>query len=146
VVRVDRDADWVFRELHDPTALIGCVPGARIIKVFDARRFEASVVAGVGPFKIAYVGRGCITHSDARSRVASITIAGRGAGMPPSRVRMTMAISSFGDGAELCMSFRITLGGRLVSRKLVDFVVSGLLDRTVQQIKVQLEDCPIPPS
>jgi carbon monoxide dehydrogenase subunit G len=86
VLRVERDADWVFRELHDPRALMSCVPGGRITKILDARRFEARVVAGVGPFKIAYAGTGHIKDSDSGSRTASLTIAGGGIGMPMSRV------------------------------------------------------------
>src|SRR5260370_17229115 len=108
VRRVDRDADWVFRELHDPKALMSCVPGGRITRILDARRFEARVVAGVGPFKIAYAGTGQIKDSDPGSRTASLTIAGRGIGMPPSRVRMAMVVSSLDAGAALHLSFRMT--------------------------------------
>jgi carbon monoxide dehydrogenase subunit G len=144
-VRVDRDADWVFRELHDPRALISCVPGACITKIFDARRFEARVVAGVGPFQLAYAGTGCVTHSDPRSRTASLTIAGAGLGMPPTRVRMAMVVSPCLRGAELRMSFRLTLASSFVRGKLLDSLVSDLLERTVHRMKVQLESRPAPP-
>lgn len=146
VLRVDRDADWVFRELHDPRALISCVPGGRITKILDAQRFEARVVAGVGPFKIAYAGMGQIKDSDPGSRTASLSIAGGGIGMPPSRVRMAMVVSSLDAGAVLYMSFRMTIEKTLLSRELVDFIVADLLGRTVQRMKVQLESRPIPPS
>lgn len=146
VLRVDRDADWVFRELHDPRALMSCVPGGRITKILDAQRFEARVVAGVGPFKIAYAGTGQIKDSDPGSRTASLTIAGGGIGMPPSRVRMAMVVSSLDAGAVLYMSFRMTIEKTLLSRELVDFIVADLLGRTVQRMKVQLESRPIPPS
>src|SRR5260370_33592093 len=75
VLRVDRDADWVFRELHDPRALMSCVPGGRITKILDARRFEARVVAAAGPFKIADAGSGQIQDSNPGSRPAALTIA-----------------------------------------------------------------------
>ena len=146
VVRVDRDADWVFRELHDPRALISCVPGGRIIKIIDAQTFEASMVAGVGPFKIAYAGTGHIRESDPESRTASLTVAGGGVGMPPSRVRMSMVVWAVGPGAELEMSFRLSLAGRLLSRELVDFIMGDLVARTVGRIKLQLESCPMPPT
>ncbi|HYT11926.1 MAG TPA: SRPBCC domain-containing protein [Candidatus Nitrosopolaris sp.] len=139
VVRVDRDPDWVFRELHDPAALLSCVPGGRITRIFDDHRFEACVVAGVGPFKITYAGTGRIKDSDPRARSASLTIAGSGVGVPPAKVRMTMAIAEVGRSAELCMSFRVMLAGSRVSRALVDCIVGDLLDRTVRRIKVQLE-------
>ncbi len=145
-VRVDRDADWVFRELHDPRALVSCVPGGHVTKILDARRFEACVVAGVGPFKIAYAGTGQIAESDPGSRTASLTIAGGGAGMPPSRVQMSMTVWSVGPRAELSMSFRMTLEGKVLSRELVDFIVGDLLERTVQRIKLQLESRPLQPS
>jgi len=146
VLRVDRDADWVFRELHDPRALMSCVPGGRITKILDPQRFEARVVAVVGPFKIAYAGTGQIKDSDPGSRTASLTIAGGGIGMPPSRVRMAMVVSSLDAGAVLYMSFRMTIEKTLLSRELVDFIVADLLGRTVQRMKVQLESRPIPPS
>ncbi len=146
VLRVDRDADWVFRELHDPRALMSCVPGGRITKVLDARRFEARVVAGVGPFKIAYAGTGHIKDSDSGSRTASLTIAGGGIGMPMSRVRMAMVVSALDSGAVLHMSFRMTIENTLLSRELVDFIVGDLLGRTIQRMKAQLESCPILPS
>ena len=139
LVRIDRDADSVFRELHDPAALLGCVPGGRLTRVLDDHRFEACVMAGVGPFKIGYAGTGRIEDSDPDSRAASLTITGAGAGMPQTRVRMSMLISPDGPGAELHMAFRVTLMGKLASRDLVDLVVGDLLDRTVRRIKVHLE-------
>ncbi len=139
VVRVDRDPDWVFRELHDPTALRSCVPGGRITRILEDRRFEACVVAGVGPFRITYAGTGRIKDSDPRARSASLTIAGCGVGVPPAKVRMTMAIAEVGRSADVCMSFRVMLAGSRVSRALVDCIVGDLLDRTVRRIKVQLE-------
>ncbi|HXB03399.1 MAG TPA: SRPBCC domain-containing protein [Candidatus Angelobacter sp.] len=145
VVRIDRDADWVFRELHDPRTLITCVPGGHIIRIIDARSFEACVVAGVGPFKIAYTGIGQIKESDPGSRTASLTIAGGGVGMPPSQVRMSMVVWAVGPGAELEMSFRLSLEGRLLSRELVDFIMGDLVDRTARRIKLQLESRPMPP-
>ena len=143
VLRVDRDADWVFRELHDPKTLMSCVPGGRITKVLDARRFEARVVAGVGPFKIAFAGTGHIKDSDTGSRTASLTIAGGGIGMPMSRVRMAMVVSSLDAGAVLHMSFRMTIERTLLSRGLVDVIVGDLLGRTVQKMKARLESRPI---
>ena len=145
-VRVDRDADWVFRELHDPRTLITCVPGGNIIRIIDARTFEACVVAGVGPFKIAYAGKGHIKESNPVSRTASLTLTGHGVGMPPSRVQMGMGVWSVGAGAVLSMSFRITLEGTPLSRELVDFLAGDLLDRTVRRLKVRLESSPIPPA
>ena len=139
LVRIDRDADSVFRELHDPAALVGCVPGGRLTRVFDDQSFEACVMAGVGPFKIGFAGTGHIEDSDPGSRAASLTITGAGAGMPQARVRMSMVISPHGPGAELRMAFRVTLLGKLASRDLVDLVVGNLLDRTVRRIKVHLE-------
>lgn len=139
MVRVDRDADWVFCELHDPKALISCVPGGRITRIIDARTFEASVVAGVGPFKITYSGIGHIKKSNPGPRTASLTIAGSGAGMPPSQVRMSMVVIAVGPGAQLDMSFRVALGCNLLSRELIDLMAGDLLDRIVQRIKLQLE-------
>src|SRR4029077_5004097 len=117
-----------------------------ITRIINARTFEASVVAGVGPFKITYAGVGHIKKSNPGTRTASLTIAGAGMGMPPSRVRMSMVVWAVGPGARLDMSFRVALGCNLLSRELIDYMVGDLLDRTVQRIKVQLESRSLQPA
>ena len=56
VTQVDRDPDWVFRELHNPVTLLRCVPGASLTRLVGPRRFEARIVFGAGPLKFAYAG------------------------------------------------------------------------------------------
>jgi len=111
---VARDPDWIFQELHDPEKLVGCVPGARLTRLVDERSFEAQIVVGVGPLKIAYAGRGRIVASNPQRRTASLTLDGRSLGnMPPVRVRMAMAIQRRACGASIRMAFTIGISDRL---------------------------------
>lgn len=142
VTRVDRDPDWVFRQLHDPETLLSCVPGGSLTKVIDAERFQGRIVIGAGPFKFAGDGDGRIVDSDPRSRTASLTLDGLQAKHAPRvRIRMSMAVDGRSFGSEVRMSFRVTLVDRsgLLNPGWVDPIANRLLDRTVSQIKQELE-------
>ena len=146
VTQVDRDPDWVFRELHDPETLLRCVPGASLTRVVGPRRFEAQIVFGAGPLRFAYAGAGRITDSDSQSRTASMMLnETRPSDVPRIRVRMRMAIDDHPQGSEIRMSFRVAVSDRtgLVRRGWVDPIACDLLDRTIRRVKQQLEDTPL---
>jgi len=148
MTHVERDPDWVFRRLHDPEELLGCVPGGSLTRVISADRFEGRVVIGAGPFKFAYDGEGRIVDSDSKNRTASLKLRGLNAGrMPIVRIRMSMAIQSHPLGSEVQMSFWVTVmdGRGLVKAGWVDWIAEDLADRTVRRIKRQLEAVPIEP-
>jgi len=145
MAQVERDPDWVFSQLHDPEKLLGCVPGGSLTNVIDAERFEGRIVIGAGPFKFACRGDGRIIDSDPKARTSSLNLHGLGARpLPQVRVRMSMAVHSHPRGSELQMSFRVTVADRsgLLNRSWVDPIASDLLDRTVRQMKRQLEAVP----
>lgn len=145
MAQVERDPDWVFRQLHDPEKLLGCVPGGSLTNVIDAERFEGRIVIGAGPFTFACRGDGRITDSDPKARTASLNLHGLAARpLPPIRVRMSMAVHGHPRGSLVQMSFRVTVADRsgLLNRRWVDPIASDLLDRTVRQIKRQLEAVP----
>jgi carbon monoxide dehydrogenase subunit G len=142
---VDRDPDWTFRELHDLEALLACVPGGSLSRLIDNRRFEARIVVGVGPFKIAYAGAGRIVASNPRLRTASIVLTGRSpANLPPVRIRMSMAVREHRRGSEVSMAFQLGVmdSGRLLGAGLIDSIAREMVDRTVDRIKRQLEAPP----
>ena len=146
VTQVDRDPDWVFRELHNPATLLRCVPGASLTRLVGPRRFEARIVFGAGPLKFAYAGAGRITGSDPQSRTASMTLnENRPSDVPRIRIRMTMAIGSRPNGSEIQMSFRVVVSDRtgLVRRAWVDPIACDLFDRTIRRVKQELEDTPL---
>ena len=146
VTQVDRDPDWVFRELHNPVTLLRCVPGASLTRLVGPRRFEARIVFGAGPLKFAYAGAGRITGSDPQSRTASMTLnENRPSDVPRIRIRMTMAIDRHPHGSEIQMSFRVVVSDRtgLVRRAWVDPIAWDLLDRTIRRVKQELEDTPL---
>jgi hypothetical protein len=146
VAQVDRDPDWVFRELHNPETLLRCVPGASLTKLVGPRRFQARIVFGAGPLKFAYAGAGRITSSDPQSRTASMMLnENRPSDVPRIRIRMTMAIDGHPLGSEIQMLFRVVVSDRtgLVRRAWVDPIACDLLDRTIRRVKQQLEDTPL---
>jgi carbon monoxide dehydrogenase subunit G len=143
MTQIDRDPDWVFSQLHDPEKLLNCVPGGSLTRVIDAERFEARVVIAAGPFKLACNGDGRIVDSDPQARTASLRLDGLAVRhMPRVRVRMSMAVQEgHPHGSEVQMSFRLTVVDRsgLLNRGWVDLIASDLLEKTVHQIKTQLE-------
>ena len=146
VTQVDRDPDWVFRELHNPESLLRCVPGASLTRLVSPKRFEARISFGAGPLKFAYAGAGRIIDSDPQSRTASMTLKeDRPSDVPRIRIRMTMAIDSHPQGSEIQMSFRVVVSDRtgLLRRAWVDPIACDLLDRTIRRVKRQLEDMPV---
>jgi uncharacterized protein len=142
---VERDPDWTFRQLHDPATLLACVPGGSLTRLFDDRGFEARILIGVGPFRIAYAGAGRIVASNPRSRTASIALTGQAvAGMPVVRVRMSMAVRDHPRGSEISMEFRVSIAEArgLLGQGLIESIAHELVDHTINRMKLRLEDIP----
>ena len=140
---VDRDPDWVFRELHDPQTLLTCVPGGSLTRLVGPRMFEARIAVGIGPFKFASSGTGRIVDSNPRARTASMTLDGhRSSNAPHIHIRMAMTVLGHPEGSEIQMAFRIVISDRtgLLSPAWVNPVACDLLDRTIRRVKQRLED------
>ena len=138
VTRVDRDPDWVFRELHDPHTLLTCVPGGSLTRLVGPGRFEARIAVGIGPFKFATSGTGRIIESNPRARTASMTLYGhRSSNAPHIRIRMAMTVLGHLEGSEIQMAFRVVIADRtgLLSPAWLDPIASDLLDRTIRASK-----------
>lgn len=146
--QVDREPDWVFRELHDPEKLLGFVPGGSLTRVIDPERFRGCIEIGMGPFKFACCGDGRIIDSDPKARTASLKLHGLAVGlMPDVRIRMSMAVHGQPRGSEVRMAFLVTVVDRTgwLHQGWIDPIASDLLDRTVRRIKRQLEAAPVAP-
>jgi len=148
VTFVRRDPDWVFRELHDPETLLGCVPGATLTRLTGRGSFRARIAIGLGPFKAEYDGRGRIVASNPKARTASLELIGDpSANLAAVRVQMAMAIAERTGGAEIRMTFDVAMSDR--TRQLaggwLDPVACDLLDRTTRRLKQQLEEAPSMP-
>jgi carbon monoxide dehydrogenase subunit G len=145
---VDRDPDWVFRELHDPETLLTCVPGGSLTRLVGPRRFEARLAVGIGPFKFACSGTGRITASNPKARTASMTLDGhRSSNAPHIRIRMAMSVLGHLDGSEIQMAFKVAISDRtgLLSPAWVNPIACDLLDRTIRRVKQRLEDTAFAP-
>jgi uncharacterized protein len=148
VTFVRRDPDSVFRELHDPETLLGCVPGATLTRLTGPGSFEARIAVGLGPFKAEYDGSGRIVASNPKARTASLELTGDpSANLASVRVRMAMWIAERTGGSEIHMTFDVAMSDR--TRRLangwLDPIAGDLLDRTTRRLKHQLEEAPVMP-
>jgi carbon monoxide dehydrogenase subunit G len=146
---VDRDPDWVFRELHDPQTLLTCVPGGSLTRLVGPRMFEARIAVGIGPFKFASSGTGRIIDSNPKARTASMTLdAHRSSNAPHIRIRMAMTVLAHLEGSEIQMNFKVVIADRtgLLSPAWVNPIAYDLLDRTIRRVKQRLEDTAFDPA
>jgi len=148
VTFVRRDPDWVFRELHDPETLLGCVPGATLTRLTGPGSFRARIAIGLGPIKAQYGGMGRIIASDPKARTASLEVTGDPyANLASVRVRMAMSIAERTGGSEIRMTFDVAMSDRawLLANGWLDPIACDLLDRTTRRLKQQLEEAPVMP-
>src|SRR5690349_13371934 len=148
VTFVGRDPDWVFRELHDPETLLGCVPGATLTRLTGPGSFQARIAIGLGPFKAEYGGMGRIVASNPKTRTASMEVTGdSSASIAAVRVRMAMSIAERSGGSEVRMTFDVAMSdrARLLANGWLDLLACELLDRTTRRLKQQLEEAPVAP-
>ena len=148
VTHVDRDPDWVFRELHNPETLLTCVPGGSLTRLVGPGKFEARIAVGIGPFKFVTSGTGRIIDSNPRVRTASMTLYGhRSSSAPHIRIRMAMAVLGHFESSEIRMAFRVVISDRtgLLSPAWVDPIASDLLNRTIRRVKERLENTTLAP-
>ena len=148
VTFVRRDPNWVFRELHDPETLLGCVPGATLTRLTGPGSFHARIAIGLGPFKAEYGGKGRIVASNPKTRTASMEVTGdSAASISAVRVRMAMSIAERTGGSEVHMTFDVAMSdrARLLANGWLDSLACDLLDRTTRRLKQQLEEAPALP-
>jgi len=141
-LRIDRDPDRIFRRLHDPETLAGCVPGVSITHVLDRQTIQARMVVGVGPFSLAYNGTARIIDSDHSSRTASVDLQGEDDVWGLVRARMKLTVRPVADGSSLHTSVQLALTGRttMLGRKLLQRVADEMFTRTGDRIKRRLEE------
>ena len=148
VTFVRRDPNWVFRELHDPETLLGCVPGATLTRLTGPGSFQARIAIGLGPLKAEYGGTGRIVASNPKTRTASMEVTGDSAvSIAAVRVRMAMSIAERTGGSEVRMKFDVAMSdhARLLANGWLDSLACDLLDRTTRRLKEQLEEAPVVP-
>jgi carbon monoxide dehydrogenase subunit G len=148
VTYIRRDPDWVFRELHDPETLLGCVPGATLTRLTGPGSFQARIAVGLGPFKAEYDGTGRIVASNPKARTAALELTGdTSAHLAAVRVRMAMSIAERTGGSEIHMTFDVAMSDRtrLLAHGWLDPLACDLLDRTTRRLKQQLEEAPVVP-
>jgi carbon monoxide dehydrogenase subunit G len=148
VTFVRRDPDSVFRELHDPETLLGCVPGATLTRLTGPGSFEARIAVGLGPFKAEYQGTGRLVASNPKARTASMELNGDpSATFTSVRVRMAMSVAERTGGSEIHMTFDVAMSDRtrLLANGWLDPVACDLIDRTTRRLKQQLEEAPVTP-
>jgi len=148
VTFVRRDPDWVFRELHDPETLLGCVPGSTLTRLTGRGSFRARIAVGLGPFKAQNDGMGRIVTTNPKTRTASLELIGDPSNsLATVLVQMAMAIAERTGGSEIRMTFDVAMSDRtrLLANGWLDPFACDLLDRTTRRLKQQLEEAPVMP-
>jgi carbon monoxide dehydrogenase subunit G len=145
-LRIDRDPDCLFSDLHHPETLFQCVPGVSLTRVLDRRTVEARMVVGVGPFAVAYDGVARIVKSDRAARTASIDLEGLSDIWGTASARMRMSVRPVACGSSLNTSVRLTMTGRATAmgRQLLHHIADEKFTRAGVGIKSRLWDVPPP--
>jgi carbon monoxide dehydrogenase subunit G len=141
-LRIDRDPDCLFGQLHHPETLFECVPGVSLTRVLDPRTVEARIVVGIGPFTAAYSGSARIVRSDQSLRKTSIDLEGQSDIWGSVRAHMRLTVRPAAGGSSLRTSVRLAMTGRstLLGRPILHRVAGEMFARTGDRIKGRLEE------
>jgi carbon monoxide dehydrogenase subunit G len=141
-LRIDRDPDCLFGQLHDPELLFDCVPGVSLTRVLDPRTVEARMVIGLGPFTAAYIGSARIVRSDGSLRTTSIDLEGQSDIWGSARAHLKLTVRPAVGGSSLRTSVWLAMTGRstLLGRPILHRVAGEMFARTEDRMKSRLED------
>ncbi|MCC7372512.1 MAG: SRPBCC family protein [Chloroflexi bacterium] len=114
--------DRVWRVLSDPQAVVGCVPGASIVKENEDGSLDTSVVVKFGPTRVTFRVQATLTLDDA-ARQGTITAQGKD-GIGGTRMRSTARFGVVPGPAE--QGSRVTVSGQVeVSGRLASLIEGG---------------------
>jgi uncharacterized protein len=119
---VDAPVDRVWDVLKDIPRVAGCIPGAKITDVVDAKTYRANVALKVGPVNVGYNATIVVDNLDEAAHRAQFTINGdevRGRGGVRAGIVSEVMPSQRGSRVTLRADAKIsgvvaTVGGRLI--------------------------------
>ena len=128
IIGADRDAVWAA--LNDPAVLMACIPGCESLDAVADNRFEANVLAKIGPVKARFST--AIELCDVRPPV-SYTLVGEGKGGAAGFARgsASVELEEHAEGTLLRYTAAIQSGGKLAQ------VGARLLGGTVRKLSEQ---------
>jgi carbon monoxide dehydrogenase subunit G len=119
---VSESIDRVWPVLMDVPRVAGCIPGAEITDVVDAKTYKARVSVTVGPVKVGYNTTIVIESVDDATHTATLDVAGnetKGRGGVRAKVTLHAETASAGTHVTLHTDANVSgpivsLGGRLI--------------------------------
>ena len=131
IIGADRDAVWAA--LNDPAVLMACIPGCESLDAVADNRFEANVLAKIGPVKARFDSAIELVDIVAPERY---TIQGEGQGGVAGFAKgaATVTLEAVGDETILRYEARAQIGGKLAR------LGSRLIDATAKKVANQFFD------
>ena len=140
----------VWRYLVDPAQVVGCVPGAELTSVEDARTFKGRVKAKVGPVSASYAGVARLTELDDAAHTLTLAAEGKELGGSGSAtVTMRVELHAVRDGGvEVHVTATVDIVGRVMQfgRGMVEMVSRQLFADFVSCVRSTLEQPEVDPS
>ncbi len=135
VVRAPVERVWSY--LVDPRKVVGCLPGAELIRVVEERVFHGRVTVKAGPIVVPYQGRVHLDERDEGARVVRMTGEGKEtAGAGSARMTMESRLAALPDGTtEVRVQADVDVAGRLVQ------LGRGMIPEISRQLFQQFSDC-----
>ena len=119
--RIPAPRDRVWAALNDADVLKGCIPGCESIEKLSDTRFDAVVIAKVGPVKATFTGRVTLSDLDSPN---GYTISGEGTGGAAGFAKGGARVRLAEDDGGTLLSYEVEamVGGKLaqVGSRLVD--------------------------
>ena len=128
--RIEASRERVWQALNDPEILKQCIPGCEELQKLSDTRYEAKVVAKVGPVKAKFSGKVTLSDLDPPN---GYTITGEGSGGAAGFGKGGAKVSLAEDGPEatvLSYTAHATVGGKLaqIGSRLVDATARKMAD------------------
>jgi len=134
-------AVWQF--MLSPQNVIGCMPGAALTEVVDAKQFLASVKVKIGAVTAQYQGRVTYVEADAEHFTLRLLAEGaeRGGGTVQATIDTRLEALEGGTITEVVCDSNVELTGRIVQvgRGMIEGVAAQIIKRYVANVKAQIE-------
>jgi uncharacterized protein len=126
--RVPVGHDDVWRFVNDIPALVGCVPGARLVESVDESTYGGLVRISVGPFSLAYQGSLVVIERDDDLRALRLEASGRDRrGGGSAQAAITVTLEPVGPNTTIRGAADVALSGPVASLSALTRAVSSRL-------------------
>ena len=142
--RVPVGHDEVWRFVTDIPALVGCLPGARLVEIVDESTYRGLVRISVGPFSLAYQGSLVVIGREDARRTLRMDASGRDRrGGGSAQAAITLTVEPVGPNTTVRGSADVALTGPVASLSALTRAVSSrLFEQFADEMTVALTQEP----